>query len=137
MPLTFFTDSGEVRRKPYTVGNKTVFLSDEELEVYKMTMGKDANNELKPTPLVTLEPSLFSNANMQAASNALASVARGSGVAAGAWGGGSYEGNNDEENPPISAEVKGRTLLIVNWSSLWSQAHLKIKLLDPLEGVEP
>uniref|UniRef100_A0A7S4P057 RWP-RK domain-containing protein n=1 Tax=Guillardia theta TaxID=55529 RepID=A0A7S4P057_GUITH len=129
------TNSGEVRRKPYTVGNKTVFLSDEELEVYKMTMGKDANNELKPTPLVTLEPSLFSNANMQAASNALASVARGSGVAAGAWGGGSYEGNNDEENPPISAEVKGRTLLIVNWSSLWSQAHLKIKLLDPLEGV--
>jgi len=128
------TNSGEVRRKPYTVGNKTVFLSDEELEVYKMTMGKDSSNELKPTPLVSLEPSLFSNANMQAASNALASVARGSGLTASAWGGGGYEGN-DEENPPISAEVKGRTLVIVNWSSLWSQAHLKIKLLDPLEGV--
>ena len=29
------------QRKPYTVGNKTVFLSDEELEVFKMTMGKE------------------------------------------------------------------------------------------------
>ena len=30
-----------VQRKPYTVGNKTVFLSDEELEVFKMTMGRE------------------------------------------------------------------------------------------------
>ena len=58
------TGSGEgggsdVRRKPYTVGNKTVFLSDEELEVFKMTMGKQATHELKPASLETLEPSLF------------------------------------------------------------------------------
>ena len=33
--------SNEVKRKPYTVGNRTVFLSDEELEVFKMTMGKE------------------------------------------------------------------------------------------------
>ena len=50
---------GEVKRKPYTVGNKTVFLSDEELEVYKMTMGRDSQTELKPTSMTTLEPSLF------------------------------------------------------------------------------
>jgi len=58
------TGSGEgggsdVRRKPYTVGNRTVFLSDEELEVFKMTMGKQATHELKPASLETLEPSLF------------------------------------------------------------------------------
>ena len=58
------TGSGEgggsdVRRKPYTVGNKTVFLSDEELEVFKMTMGKQATHELKPASLETLELSLF------------------------------------------------------------------------------
>jgi hypothetical protein len=49
----------DVRRKPYTVGNKTVFLSDEELDVFKMTMGKQATHELKPASLETLEPSLF------------------------------------------------------------------------------
>lgn len=36
-----------------------VFLSDEELEVFKMTMGKQATHELKPASLETLEPSLF------------------------------------------------------------------------------
>jgi hypothetical protein len=37
-----------VQRKPYTVGNKTVFLSDEELEVFKMTMGKEHAKDLVP-----------------------------------------------------------------------------------------
>jgi len=34
-------------KRPYTVGSKTVFLRDEELEVFKMTMGK-SGQELKP-----------------------------------------------------------------------------------------
>jgi hypothetical protein len=69
--------SNEVKRKPYTVGNKTVFLSDEELEVFKMTMGKEAHSELKPTPITTLEPALFNTESISSATTALASVARG------------------------------------------------------------
>jgi len=120
------TSAGEVKRKPYTVGNKTVFLSDEELEVFKMTMGKDAYQELKPTPIATLEPSLFNNTTMAAASSALASVARGSAIAG---------SDHDSDSTAISAEVKGRSLSIVNWSTLWSQPQLKGKLLEPLNGV--
>ena len=79
-----------VQRKPYTVGNKTVFLSDEELEVFKMTMGKEQANELVPTPMSQLEPALVHNATMAATSSALASVARPPQVSAsccwGCWG---------------------------------------------------
>jgi hypothetical protein len=74
------SSTNEVKRKPYTVGNKTVFLSDEELEVFKMTMGKEAHSELKPTPITTLEPALFNTENVSAATTALASVARGESV---------------------------------------------------------
>jgi len=51
--------AGDVKRRPYTVGNKTVFLSDEELEVYKMTMGKDGLSLLVPAPLASLQPALL------------------------------------------------------------------------------
>uniref|UniRef100_A0A7S0E5L6 RWP-RK domain-containing protein n=1 Tax=Hanusia phi TaxID=3032 RepID=A0A7S0E5L6_9CRYP len=127
----------ELKRKPYTVGNKTVFLSDEELEVFKMTMGKDQASELKPTPISTLEPSLINNATMAAASSALASVIRASNENSNNFENSYGSGNTDadEENCTVSAEVKGNSLVIVHWSTLWSQPQLKGKLLYPLKGV--
>mmetsp|Transcript_16943 Transcript_16943/g.41382 ORF Transcript_16943/g.41382 Transcript_16943/m.41382 type:complete len:225 (-) Transcript_16943:227-901(-) len=80
-------EASEAKRKPYTVGNRTVFLSDEELEVFKMTMGRDASTELRPTPLTTLETPLFDP--LTVASSTLASVARsGFGAVSAAIGGG-------------------------------------------------
>ena len=38
--MTHGSESTDTSTRPYTVGNRTVFLSDEELEVFKMTMGK-------------------------------------------------------------------------------------------------
>eukprot|EP00288_Rhodomonas_lens_P017057 CAMPEP_0177695776 /NCGR_PEP_ID=MMETSP0484_2-20121128/3636_1 /TAXON_ID=354590 /ORGANISM="Rhodomonas lens, Strain RHODO" /LENGTH=355 /DNA_ID=CAMNT_0019206721 /DNA_START=69 /DNA_END=1133 /DNA_ORIENTATION=+ len=126
--------AGEVKRKPYTVGNKTVFLSDEELEVFKMTMGKEACSELKPTPIATLEPALFNNATMAAASNALASVARGVPGGGGGAGAGTLGFDGESDPTSITAEVKGSNLVIIHWSTLWSQPQLKQKLLEPLNG---
>ena len=65
----------DAKRRPYTVGHRTVFLSDEELSMLKLTMGKDAAH-LIPAPLATLEPALFANSSMHAASSALANAAR-------------------------------------------------------------
>jgi hypothetical protein len=130
--------ANEVKRKPYTVGSKTVFLSDEELEVFKMTMGKDATNDLKPTPISTLEPSLF---NALAPSSAAASSAlRANGGAAlsdvGLATGMYHEGEGQcyDEDCTLKAEVKGSALVIDHWSTLWSQPQLKGKLLYPLKG---
>eukprot|EP00277_Geminigera_cryophila_P001931 CAMPEP_0179432586 /NCGR_PEP_ID=MMETSP0799-20121207/17174_1 /TAXON_ID=46947 /ORGANISM="Geminigera cryophila, Strain CCMP2564" /LENGTH=673 /DNA_ID=CAMNT_0021210061 /DNA_START=179 /DNA_END=2200 /DNA_ORIENTATION=+ len=152
-----YRPSNEVKRKPYTVGNKTVFLSDEELEVFKMTMGKEQAKDLIPTPMSQLEPSLVHNATISAASSALASVARGPRNEAEDRSHSFTEGSNDAtsslnqaralsgcspaslegtEDCVIKSEVKGTSLEIVHWSTLWSQPQLKRKLLIPLNGSE-
>jgi hypothetical protein len=40
----------------------------------------------------------------------------------------------DDDSPPIQTEVKGAALIIINWSTLWSQPQLKRRLLMPLGG---
>jgi len=40
----------------------------------------------------------------------------------------------DDDSPPIQLEVKGSALVIINWSTLWSQPQLKRRLLMPLGG---
>eukprot|EP00292_Cryptomonas_paramecium_P021161 CAMPEP_0113698932 /NCGR_PEP_ID=MMETSP0038_2-20120614/23005_1 /TAXON_ID=2898 /ORGANISM="Cryptomonas paramecium" /LENGTH=167 /DNA_ID=CAMNT_0000622191 /DNA_START=187 /DNA_END=686 /DNA_ORIENTATION=- /assembly_acc=CAM_ASM_000170 len=51
--------AAEVKRRPYSVGSKTIFLSDEELEVFRMTMGRDAIAELRPAQVLALDPADF------------------------------------------------------------------------------
>eukprot|EP00960_Hanusia_phi_P052206 761317-Hanusia_phi.AAC.2 len=74
---------------------------------------------------------------MAAASSALASVIRASNENSNNFENSYGSGNTDadEENCTVSAEVKGNSLVIVHWSTLWSQPQLKGKLLYPLKGV--
>ena len=128
--------AGEVKRMPFQVGNQTVFLSEEELSVFQMTMGKEAAPDQypRPTPLGSLDPGMLNTATMSAASLALANVARVAAPSAAATmvGGDGY--GAVVEAPPIAAEVQGSTLVITNWSTMWSQPQIQGKLLYPLGG---
>ena len=56
------------------------------------------------------------------AGKALAAVSRGNKI-------------EPDDESRVSAEVTNCTLIVTNWSTLWSQPQLKGRLLEPLEGV--
>ena len=108
--------------------------------VHTHTQAKD----LIPTPMSQLEPTLVHNATMAAASSALASVARGPQKEVD--DGSCFLNEEDEEashrrklattlsgccpaslegteDCVIKAEVKGNSLEILHWSTLWSQVY--------------